>query len=137
MHTALLLLGPEGTAGNLVEDQNGQGQSRQPLRVLPLLSGLDRLGHLLGDDLLDEVMRHLLHLLVHLFDVLLHFVDGPDDLILNLGEGVPVAAAGLDSALLRYFMSIVLRTLQQAYSLPLIRSLGALLSSKPCADALR
>lgn len=48
-----------------------------------------------------------------------------------------VTSAGLDSALLRYFMSVVLQTIRPAYSLPLIRSLGKLLSSKPCVDALR
>jgi len=48
-----------------------------------------------------------------------------------------ITSAGLDSALLRYFMSVVLQAMQPAYSLPLIRSMGALLCSKRCVDALR
>ena len=48
-----------------------------------------------------------------------------------------VASAGFDSALLRYFMGAILQIVRPAFSLPLVRSLGSLLSAKPCVDALR
>jgi len=48
-----------------------------------------------------------------------------------------VPSAGFDSALLRYFMAATLQIVRPTFSLPLVRSLGSLLSSKPCVDALR
>ena len=48
-----------------------------------------------------------------------------------------VTSAGFDSALLRYFMGAILQIVRPAFSLPMVRSLGSLLSSKPCVDALR
>ena len=48
-----------------------------------------------------------------------------------------VTSAGFDSALLRYFMGAILQIVRPAFSLPLVRALGSLLSSKPCVDALR
>jgi len=48
-----------------------------------------------------------------------------------------VTSAGFDSALLRYFVGGILQIVRPTFSLPLVRSLSSLLSSKPCVDALR
>ena len=48
-----------------------------------------------------------------------------------------VTSAGFDSALLRYFMAAMLQIVRPTFSLPLVRSLGSLLSSKQCVGALK
>jgi len=51
-------------------------------------------------------------------------------------EKLEKGSSEMDSALVRYFMSCLLETVQPPFSLPFIRALSGMLLERPCIDTL-